>query len=149
MSTGISGLDDILGGGLTPQRFYLVEGTPGTGKTTVGLQYLLDGVARDCAPARYADWSGLAAYCEGVASSVGEMCTHVFGVDGDDAVAVCESALLVKSTKGFAVYRAGANHFRLQRRDGRWQIVHRTTRALDGGTDARHLLASGVTGRPL
>ena len=49
---------------------------------------LLDGVARDCAPARYADWSALAAYCEGVASSVGEMCTHVFGVDGDDAVRV-------------------------------------------------------------
>jgi hypothetical protein len=81
-------------------------------------------------------------------------CCHFLGpavatVDGDDAVAVCESALLVKSTKGFAVYRAGANHFRLQRRDGRWQIVHRTSRALDGGTDARHLLASGVTGRPL
>jgi circadian clock protein KaiC len=46
MSTGIAGLDTILGGGLTPQRIYLVEGTPGTGKTTVGLQYLLDGVAR-------------------------------------------------------------------------------------------------------
>ena len=45
MSTGISGLDNILGGGLTPQRIYLVEGTPGTGKTTVGLQYLLEGVA--------------------------------------------------------------------------------------------------------
>ena len=49
---------------------------------------LLDGVARDCAPARYADWSELAAYCEGVASSVGEMCTQVFGVDGDDAVRI-------------------------------------------------------------
>ena len=49
---------------------------------------LLDGVACDCAPARYADWPALAAYCEGVASSVGEMCTHVFGVDGDDAVRV-------------------------------------------------------------
>ena len=46
MSTGIPGLDDILGGGLTPQRVYLVEGTPGTGKTTLGLQFLLDGVAR-------------------------------------------------------------------------------------------------------
>jgi circadian clock protein KaiC len=44
MSTGISGLDTILGGGLTPQRVYLVEGTPGTGKTTVGLQFLLEGI---------------------------------------------------------------------------------------------------------
>jgi circadian clock protein KaiC len=46
ISTGISGLDDILGGGLTPQRVYLVEGTPGTGKTTLGLQFLLDGLAQ-------------------------------------------------------------------------------------------------------
>jgi circadian clock protein KaiC len=46
MSTGIAGLDDILGGGLTPQRVYLVEGSPGAGKTTLGLQFLLDGAAR-------------------------------------------------------------------------------------------------------
>ncbi len=46
MSTGIEGLDDILNGGLTAQRIYLVEGSPGTGKTTLGLQFLLDGVAR-------------------------------------------------------------------------------------------------------
>lgn len=46
ISTGIAGLDDILGGGLTPQRVYLVEGSPGSGKTTLGLQFLLDGVAR-------------------------------------------------------------------------------------------------------
>ncbi|QOY93491.1 AAA family ATPase [Massilia sp. UMI-21] len=46
ISTGIAGLDDILGGGLTPQRIYLVEGSPGAGKTTLGLQFLLDGVAK-------------------------------------------------------------------------------------------------------
>ena len=42
--TGIAGLDDILGGGVTPERLYLVEGTPGTGKTTLGLGFLLAGV---------------------------------------------------------------------------------------------------------
>lgn len=42
-STGIAGLDDILVGGLTRERIYLVEGTPGTGKTTLGLGFLLDG----------------------------------------------------------------------------------------------------------
>ncbi len=42
-STGIAGLDDILGGGLTKDRLYLIEGTPGTGKTTLSLQFLLDG----------------------------------------------------------------------------------------------------------
>lgn len=45
-STGITGLDDILGGGLTPDRLYLVEGTPGTGKTTLGLGFLLAGAAQ-------------------------------------------------------------------------------------------------------
>lgn len=42
--TGVEGLDDILNGGLTPQRFYLIEGEPGSGKTTLALQYLLEGV---------------------------------------------------------------------------------------------------------
>jgi circadian clock protein KaiC len=46
ISTGIVGLDDILNGGLTAQRIYLVEGSPGTGKTTLGLQFLRDGVAK-------------------------------------------------------------------------------------------------------
>ena len=46
-STGITGLDDVLNGGLTPDRLYLVEGTPGTGKTTLGLGFLLAGAAVD------------------------------------------------------------------------------------------------------
>ena len=43
LSTGIDGLDNILGGGLTPERVYLIEGEPGTGKTTTGLQFLVEG----------------------------------------------------------------------------------------------------------
>ena len=46
LSTGVAGLDDVLAGGLTAERIYLVEGTPGTGKTTLGLQFLLDGIAK-------------------------------------------------------------------------------------------------------
>jgi circadian clock protein KaiC len=46
ISTGIRGLDDVLSGGLTPERLYLVEGTPGTGKTTLGLGFALEGAAR-------------------------------------------------------------------------------------------------------
>nr|WP_321984248.1 ATPase domain-containing protein [uncultured Lichenicoccus sp.] len=45
-ATGVDGLDDILGGGLTKDRVYLVEGTPGTGKTTLSLQFLLEGARR-------------------------------------------------------------------------------------------------------
>src|SRR5690242_19539113 len=44
VATGVRGLDDILGGGFTPDRVYLVEGNPGSGKTTLALQYLLEGV---------------------------------------------------------------------------------------------------------
>ena len=46
VSTGISELDSVLGGGLTAQRVYLLEGTPGSGKTTIALQFLLEGAAR-------------------------------------------------------------------------------------------------------
>lgn len=46
LSTGVAGLDDILGGGLDANSLYLVEGRPGTGKTTLGLQFLLDGIRR-------------------------------------------------------------------------------------------------------
>jgi circadian clock protein KaiC len=44
ISTGSDGLDDILGGGLDANRMYLYEGRPGTGKTTMALQFLLRGV---------------------------------------------------------------------------------------------------------
>jgi circadian clock protein KaiC len=44
ISTGSEGLDDILGGGVDANRLYLYEGRPGTGKTTMALQFLLRGV---------------------------------------------------------------------------------------------------------
>jgi circadian clock protein KaiC len=44
ISTGNLGLDDILGGGFDADRVYLIEGRPGTGKTTLALQFLLAGV---------------------------------------------------------------------------------------------------------
>ena len=44
-ATGVEGLDDILAGGLQPGRVYLIEGSPGTGKTTIATQFLLAGAA--------------------------------------------------------------------------------------------------------
>jgi phytoene synthase len=46
------------------------------------LYELLDGVARDLDPEIYETWEDLERYCEGVASTVGVMCAHVFGVPG-------------------------------------------------------------------
>jgi circadian clock protein KaiC len=44
--TGVPGLDDVLAGGLISHRLYLVDGDPGAGKTTLALQFLLEGVAQ-------------------------------------------------------------------------------------------------------
>ena len=44
-ATGIAGLDDILAGGLARGRVFLLEGSPGTGKTTIATQFLMAGAA--------------------------------------------------------------------------------------------------------
>jgi circadian clock protein KaiC len=46
LSTGIEGLDDILHGGLAKGFLYLIEGNPGAGKTTLALQFLMEGARR-------------------------------------------------------------------------------------------------------
>src|SRR6185312_3368851 len=43
-TTGIPGLDAVLRGGLPPHRLFLIEGEPGAGKTTIALQFLLEGL---------------------------------------------------------------------------------------------------------
>jgi circadian clock protein KaiC len=46
ISTGVRGLDDVLIGGLRVGHLYLFDGDPGTGKTTLGIQFLLEGVRK-------------------------------------------------------------------------------------------------------
>ena len=43
VKTGVQGLDELLHGGLTGSRMYLLEGDPGVGKTTLSMQFLLEG----------------------------------------------------------------------------------------------------------
>lgn len=50
LSTGVEGLDEILHGGLVPERSYLVRGPPGTGKTILGVHFLLAGLERGETP---------------------------------------------------------------------------------------------------
>lgn len=47
VKTGIKGLDDMLGGGLLPHSANLVEGPPGCGKTTIGMQFIYTGIIQD------------------------------------------------------------------------------------------------------
>ena len=46
ISTGVAGLDDVLHGGLPRGHFFLIQGDPGTGKTTLGLQFLISAASR-------------------------------------------------------------------------------------------------------
>ena len=70
ISTGNAGFDLILKGGLPPNRLYLLEGTPGAGKTTLGLQFLLEGVALG-EPVLYITLSETSEELESVAHSHG------------------------------------------------------------------------------
>lgn len=78
-------------------------------------------------------------------------CSHFLGpcvvtVDGDTAVAVCESLVLIRDHEGYRVWRATANHFALRRIDGQWQIGNRTSRLLDGSPETHALLQQGIAG---
>jgi circadian clock protein KaiC len=74
-STGIAGLDHILGGGFPSNHLYLIEGTPGSGKTTLGLQFLMRGV-REGQRGLYITLSETAAELRTVAAS------HGWNLDG-------------------------------------------------------------------
>lgn len=67
-ATGIEGLDYILMGGFPRGRIYLIQGDPGVGKTTLGLQFLLEG-ARHGEPVLYVTLSESAEELQAVAES--------------------------------------------------------------------------------
>jgi len=80
-------------------------------------------------------------------------CAHVLEpgsvlVDGDSAVATCKSLLILNRPhrNGFAVLRATANRWDMVKTNGQWKCRRRTSRVLDGGSEATDLLAAGVPG---
>jgi circadian clock protein KaiC len=97
ISTGIEGLDSILGGGLTPYRTYLVEGEPGTGKTTTGLQFLAEG-ARNGESVAYITLAETAEELEAVAES------HGLSLDGIHVHEVLPSEDLLKAEQQYTMF---------------------------------------------
>lgn len=77
--TGISGLDHLLRGGLPARRMYLVDGLPGTGKTTLALRFLLEGRDRGESTV-YVTLSETEAELQAIARS------HGWTLDGVDAL---------------------------------------------------------------
>ncbi|MFF3494500.1 nuclear transport factor 2 family protein [Streptomyces sp. NPDC002795] len=78
-------------------------------------------------------------------------CAHVVGpahvtVDGDTAVAVAHSLMVVHDDGQYVVRRATANHWQLRRSPDGWRVTTRTNRVLDGRPESPALLRSGVRG---
>lgn len=78
-------------------------------------------------------------------------CAHVLEpgsviIDGDTAVAGCKSLLILARAdkSAFTVVRATANRWEMVKTGGRWKCARRTSRVLDGRTEAPELLAAGV-----
>ncbi|KRF21193.1 hypothetical protein ASG90_01995 [Nocardioides sp. Soil797] len=85
-------------------------------------------------------------------------CAHFLGparvqVNGDAAVAVCHSLMVVnqggafEEAPEFVVRRATAHHFEVVRTPQGWRIAKRTSRVLDGRTEAPELLRRGTLGQ--
>lgn len=90
--SGVPGLDQVLCGGLPPHRLYLVDGNPGVGKTTLALQFLLEGV-RQGEQCLYVTLSETKAELDAVAAS------HGWNLDGISIIELSEieGALATKS----------------------------------------------------
>ncbi|MDF1604102.1 nuclear transport factor 2 family protein [Nocardioides sp. YIM 152315] len=78
-------------------------------------------------------------------------CAHFLGparvtLDGNDAVAVCHSLMVVNTDEGFRVRRATAHHWQLRRTPAGWRTTVRTSRVLDGRPESPALLRAGARG---
>ena len=96
--TGIPGLDDVLHGGLISGRLYLLDGNPGAGKTTLALQYLLEGVRRG-ERCLYISLSETRAELAAGAAS------HGWSIDGIDVVELIAEAEELSGDSALTMYQ--------------------------------------------
>jgi len=92
--SGIPGLDSILGGGLIAERMYLLDGNPGAGKTTLAMQFLLEGARRGEAGV-YATLSETELELRDIADS------HGWNLDG---ITICDLQTSEESLKADSQY---------------------------------------------
>lgn len=99
LSSGIPGLDTILCGGLTAQRIYVVEGEPGTGKTTTGLQFLLEG-------ARHGETVIYITLAETADELIGVARSHEWDISGVHIHEVLPSETLLQPEAQYTMFHA-------------------------------------------
>jgi circadian clock protein KaiC len=97
LSSGIPGLDDILRGGFTRDRLYLLEGSPGSGKTTLALQFLVEGV-RQGEPVLYITLSETSVELRAVATA------HGWSLEGIHIHEVLPSENILDPTEQYSVF---------------------------------------------
>jgi circadian clock protein KaiC len=97
VATGCEGLDDVLGGGFTPHRLYLIEGVPGSGKTTLALKFLLEG-ARLGEPVLYVTLSESEEELRAVGAS------HGWSLEGIDAREMIASASSLEQDDQYTMF---------------------------------------------
>ena len=98
IKTGSRGLDDILNGGITADRVYLIEGNPGAGKTTMSLQFLLEG-ARQRESCVFVTLSETKEEILGVAES------HGWSLDGVNIVELVAAEAELESDNQFTMFQ--------------------------------------------
>jgi len=104
LSTGNSGLDSILEGGFPSNRLYLIEGDPGTGKTTLALKFLLEGAASG-ERVLYVTLSETREEITDVAAS------HGWSLDGVDLYELIPSAESLKTESQYTIFHPSEVEF--------------------------------------